>query len=106
MAPGAPLPEKKPKEDKVECIWQTPDTQLIFSHTEGEKAVHPYIKMMMQGTSKRWRVEVVAAHLQVVRFSYCPPAGSKRFILRNSGSLLLPSLMMYMLQEHHNHGFE
>lgn len=66
MVPDAPLPEKMSKEKEVECIWQTPDTQLNFSHPEGEKAVYSCIKMMVQGTSERLRVEVVAAHMQVL----------------------------------------
>lgn len=54
------------KVQEVERIWQTPDTQMTFSHTEGENGVYSCIKMMIQGISKRLRVEVVATRMQVV----------------------------------------
>lgn len=39
---------------------------MTFSHIEGENGVYSCIKMMIQGISKRLRVEAVATHMQVV----------------------------------------
>lgn len=53
------------KAQEKECIWWTPDTQLILSHTEGEEVVYSCIKMMIQETSKSLRAEVVASGFHI-----------------------------------------